>query len=485
LYEWVHKARKAAPSAGGVVDKADAAEARRLKAELKRVTEERDILDNLARVSVTGGSTPRDHYYCYHASSRRLDFVRTGPVCTGTASPAVTTLGYDVQGNVLNKNGAGYTFDYGNRLRTAAGLTYRYDAHGRRVRQDSTGTQLKYSFYSQDGKLRWQRDKPASKRISNLYLAGSLVAELSRPIGSSVATVSYLHTDALGSPIARSNSSGVVTETSEYEPYGKLLNRPDDDRAGYTGHVMDAASGLTYMQQRYYDPQIGRFLSVDPVTAISTGGASFNRYWYANNSPYKFTDPDGRCADRYENGSCRVNVDPATGRAGVAAGKQLESQLNRNDKIVNALSDKAKLNIHDKNGKVIGSMTGKEVKAVWNGTSFNVRNTSYNNGGAGGGTRGNWSGYSFRGNSNLSPSAVSQYADAATVRGQSADVGISTLIFHELGHETHFGEALTRQFPVSDGFSWAREKGASSAGQSMSQAVGAPFNCAIAGGCSE
>jgi hypothetical protein len=48
------------------------------------------------------------------------------------------------------------------------------------------------------------------------------------------------------------------------------------------------------MQQRYYDPAIGRFLSVDQVTASSGTGANFNRYWYANNNPYAFTDPDGR-----------------------------------------------------------------------------------------------------------------------------------------------------------------------------------------------
>jgi uncharacterized protein RhaS with RHS repeats len=48
------------------------------------------------------------------------------------------------------------------------------------------------------------------------------------------------------------------------------------------------------MQQRYYDPMIGRSLSVDPVTAYSSPGANFNRYWYANNNPYRFTDPDGR-----------------------------------------------------------------------------------------------------------------------------------------------------------------------------------------------
>ena len=199
-----------------------------------------------------------------------------------------------MQGNLSVKNGTSYAFDYGNRLRTTAGLTYRYDADGRRVRQDNAGTQLKYSYYAKNGRLVWQRDEPNSKRISNLYLAGSLVAEYTRPIGSTTVTISYLHTDALGSPIAKTNSAGSVIETSEYEPYGKLLNRANDDRAGYTGHVMDSASELTYMQQRYYDPQIGRFLSVDPVKANGSIGSNFNRYWYTKNNPYGYTDPDGR-----------------------------------------------------------------------------------------------------------------------------------------------------------------------------------------------
>jgi uncharacterized protein RhaS with RHS repeats len=47
-------------------------------------------------------------------------------------------------------------------------------------------------------------------------------------------------------------------------------------------------------QQRYYDPGIGRFLSVDPVTADGNTGGNFNRYKYASNNPYRFTDPDGR-----------------------------------------------------------------------------------------------------------------------------------------------------------------------------------------------
>jgi uncharacterized protein RhaS with RHS repeats len=48
------------------------------------------------------------------------------------------------------------------------------------------------------------------------------------------------------------------------------------------------------MQQRYYDPVLGRFLSSDPVAAYSDPVAMFNRYKYAANNPYRFTDPDGR-----------------------------------------------------------------------------------------------------------------------------------------------------------------------------------------------
>jgi len=64
--------------------------------------------------------------------------------------------------------------------------------------------------------------------------------------------------------------------------------------SGRTLHVNDADTGLVYMQQRYYDPVAGRFLSVDPVTTDATSGEGFNRYAYAHNNPYKYVDPDGR-----------------------------------------------------------------------------------------------------------------------------------------------------------------------------------------------
>jgi RHS repeat-associated protein len=70
---------------------------------------------------------------------------------------------------------------------------------------------------------------------------------------------------------------------------------PNKDHPGYTGHIQDDASGLTYMQARYYDPVIGRFLSIDPMTFTSMGNdpTYFNRYAYTGNDPVNFIDPFG------------------------------------------------------------------------------------------------------------------------------------------------------------------------------------------------
>lgn len=112
--------------------------------------------------------------------------------------------------------------------------------------------------------------------------------------------VEYIHTDALGSVVAVTDASGNVVERREYEPYGAQLVPALQDGPGYTGHVQDAATGLVYMQQRYYDPVIGMMLSVDPVAALSDPTFQFHRYRYASSSPYRFFDPDGRRAVAFD-----------------------------------------------------------------------------------------------------------------------------------------------------------------------------------------
>ncbi|HET8637804.1 MAG TPA: RHS repeat-associated core domain-containing protein [Acidobacteriaceae bacterium] len=69
--------------------------------------------------------------------------------------------------------------------------------------------------------------------------------------------------------------------------------RAEHDGPGYTKHEEDAATGLTNMQQRYDDKAVGRMLSMDPMDVDPGAGANFNRYAYADDNPYRYTDPDG------------------------------------------------------------------------------------------------------------------------------------------------------------------------------------------------
>ncbi|HEL5321987.1 RHS repeat domain-containing protein [Stenotrophomonas maltophilia] len=238
-----------------------------------------DARDNLLSASLGG---VKDYRYWYDERNRLANILNAD-------GATIIGLSYDAQGNLRSKNGRVHEFDLGNRLRTIQGLeSYQYDAAGRRtVTSDGSGDRLR-SFYGQGGQLLYEqrRDGGAAEFI---MLGSRLLAKRQGGV------VTYQHVDSLGSPVATSNAAGQVTERTQYEPYGQSIGKAIDG-VGYTGHVSDAASGLVYMQQRYYDPQIGRFLSVDPVTVYSSPVGAFNRYRYADNSPYNFIDPDGRQA---------------------------------------------------------------------------------------------------------------------------------------------------------------------------------------------
>jgi len=81
-------------------------------------------------------------------------------------------------------------------------------------------------------------------------------------------------------------------------PFGEKRIDPSANRddVGFTGHITDTETGLTYMHARYYDPVIGRFLSPDPVGFAEAGPGYFNRYAYVMNDPVNATDPTGMYA---------------------------------------------------------------------------------------------------------------------------------------------------------------------------------------------
>lgn len=241
-----------------------------------------DALDNMRSWSL--GGVKADQYW-YDARNRLSNIRNEG---------GATTVGltYDPQGNLANKNGQVYRFDYGNRLREASGkAAYRYDAKGLRTLTTKVGGDLQESLYSDAGQLLHQSKEGSNLQTETFYLDGRPVAQLGSVSG--VTTVTYQHTDFIGSPVATTNEQSALVNRIQYQPYGTPITQAVDG-IGFTGHVMDSDTSLSYMQHRYYDSQVGRFLSPDPKATHEQPVKAFNRYWYASASPYRFIDPDGR-----------------------------------------------------------------------------------------------------------------------------------------------------------------------------------------------
>ncbi|MDH4871671.1 RHS repeat-associated core domain-containing protein [Pseudomonas sp. BN515] len=121
----------------------------------------------------------------------------------------------------------------------------------------------------------------------------------------------YYHNDHLGSPVAATDERNELLWRAHYRPFGERQENPREipyGSPGYIGHVQDSTSGLVYMQARYYDPQLGRFLSMDSVGPQETVPGSFNRYAYGLNNPYRYVDPDGRWAEDLVIGVASVSI---------------------------------------------------------------------------------------------------------------------------------------------------------------------------------
>jgi RHS repeat-associated protein len=125
-----------------------------------------------------------------------------------------------------------------------------------------------------------------------------LLALLPSVTTAATETITWIHTDHLGSPIAGRNAAGETTWEQAYAPWGEkqaVAGVPQASAGvGYTGHIYDEQMGLVYAGARWYDPAMGRFLSPDAVRFHIEDVAHFNRYAYANSNPFIFVDPDGR-----------------------------------------------------------------------------------------------------------------------------------------------------------------------------------------------
>ncbi|AEV20708.1 Rhs [Geobacillus thermoleovorans CCB_US3_UF5] len=107
----------------------------------------------------------------------------------------------------------------------------------------------------------------------------------------------YYHVNGHGDVVALTDASGNVVAQYEYDAWGNILSKTGAMATAnpyrYAGYYYDGETGLYYLMARYYEANVGRFLTRDTVDGIEDDPQSWNQYAYAKNDPIQYIDPNG------------------------------------------------------------------------------------------------------------------------------------------------------------------------------------------------
>ncbi len=197
-----------------------------------------------------------------------------------------TEIEYDGNGNPTGYKGKTLEWQYGKRLVKYGEAEFAYDGYGRRTRKGDT-----YYFYDTNGRLLGQRD---NRNVMEFVYDSSGLS------GFKYNREEYLYQKNIqGDIIAILNLDGEVIAEYRYDAWG---NCEYDLASGiatanpfrYRGYYYDEETGLYFLQTRYYDPEVGRFISQDDVTYLDPEHINgLNLYAYCCNNPVMNVDPTG------------------------------------------------------------------------------------------------------------------------------------------------------------------------------------------------
>ena len=199
---------------------------------------------------------------------------------------------YDANGNTITRTGRTYDYDVYNQLTSVSGdfsANYTYDGLGNRRTATRNGVTTKYVLNLLGSTPTVLMETDADGVVQNYYIYGA--SGLISRIDADNNTRYYVY-DFRGSTVAMTDATTTagITHKYQYDDFGKVLQLEEADfnRFRYVGKmgVMYEDEALVFMRARFYDPEIGHFLSEDPIW-------STNLYPYANNNPIMKFDPNG------------------------------------------------------------------------------------------------------------------------------------------------------------------------------------------------
>jgi RHS repeat-associated protein len=277
-----------------------------------------DWLDRLR--SASGGSLPSGLSYDHDAVGNAVKFA--GKTCSYGSYNKITGDGtwgfsFDGNGNVAWKTKStekwNYTYNSLDQLTkvvkgTKSGQTwtwtkvgeYWYDASGMMAKSLQGGVETHYVYRGHDPLY----EKTGDTSTFYFYANGRMVA---KRVGSS--DIYYYIADALGSTrqVWKHGATSPTFSVATYKSFGTPVTPSGTEKFQYAGEMLvgvaGTSPGLYYIGARWMDPELGRWLSLDPELGSLSMPQTLNRYVYCVNNPLRFTDPTGMKLVQYEEGS--------------------------------------------------------------------------------------------------------------------------------------------------------------------------------------
>ena len=281
-----------------------------------------DTVGNLTGVTELSTDTVS---YGYDALYRLTSAARTG------SNSYSTSYTYDLVGNITQVNGSSFaSYDNSNKFSSLSGGSYGYDSDGnttsfslggvsgtfqwndtrdKLTRVSGSGITTTYFHYDAYGR-RVHRQQ-SSPRRHYVFSGDTLIGELhsgtptyaytwgsdglvSQRLLTGTPKSLWYHYGPQGETRQLTNSSGTVVDTYLYDAYGKQIASTGSDTNPYRyggkyGYYTDGWSGIILAGQRWYSPDLKRWLSRDPIAY--DGGE--NLYGYVRQNPVGFVDPSG------------------------------------------------------------------------------------------------------------------------------------------------------------------------------------------------
>ena len=214
---------------------------------------------------------------------------------------------YDASGNPTSYFGRTMTWTNGRQLKTSTThafgavlrSTYAYDADG--IRKTKTipinqrGLTCTYTFVTQNGKV--VRQSWRTESIDFFYdESGRPFAMTYEKSGETVGTYYYV-LNLQGDVVKLVDVSGAEVASYEYDAWGNVLSQSGSmastNPLRYRGYYRDSETGFYYLQSRYYDPAMHRFINADSYASTGQGFIGINMFAYCGNDPVNCYDPSG------------------------------------------------------------------------------------------------------------------------------------------------------------------------------------------------